>query len=70
MKNMLEQICIEYQIAGRINKLFNVELSFFSLLDKIILQSKLNMWSQILIAMQATEILLSASIKAGLSFQN
>lgn len=70
MKNMLEQICIEYQIAGSINKLFNVELSFFSLLDKIILQSKLKMWSQILIAMQATEILLSASIKAGVSFQN
>lgn len=69
MKNMLEQICIEYQIADRINKLFNVELAFFSLLDKIILQSKLKMWNQILIAMQATEILLSASIKAGVSFQ-
>lgn len=48
---------------------FNVELAFCLLLDKIILQSKLKMWRQILIAMQATEIFLSASIKAGVSFQ-
>jgi len=35
--------CIEYETADTINKLFNVELAFFSVLDKIILQSKLKM---------------------------
>lgn len=69
MKYMVEQICIGYELAEMINKLFNVEFSFFLLLDKIRLQSKLKMWGQMLIAMWAPEISLSASIKAGVSFQ-